>query len=130
MPEKVGILSAVILRILTSRAGVLRPKHIIQATGLAGKPRLPADIPGFDDFVSKNGKGIIHSTDVGNDAPAGPGEKVVVVGTGNSANDIAQACWENGAEVTMIQRGSSFVFHRDSNAKQFWEPLYSEMSVR
>ncbi|RQM04687.1 hypothetical protein DH86_00003940, partial [Scytalidium sp. 3C] len=87
---------------------VIHPKHIVQTTGLASKPRLPTNIPGYHDFVGKDGRGIIHSTAVGEDAAAGPGVNVVIVGTGNSANDIAQRCWENGAEVTLIQRGSSF----------------------
>lgn len=108
---------------------MLRPKHVIQATGLAGKAKVPDNIPGFNDFVSKDGRGIIHSTEVGDSAPAGRGDKVVVVGTGNSANDIAQACWENGAEVTIIQRGTSFIFRRESNYHLLFAPLYSENSV-
>jgi cation diffusion facilitator CzcD-associated flavoprotein CzcO len=37
------------------------------------------------------------------------GKKVVVVGSGNSAHDIAQDFHENGAQVTLIQRGSTYV---------------------
>ena len=32
------------------------------------------------------------------------GKKVVVIGCNNSAFDICGALWENGADVTMVQR--------------------------
>lgn len=34
---------------------------------------------------------------------------VVVVGTGNSGRDIAQNYYENGAEVTMLERSGTCV---------------------
>jgi len=38
------------------------------------------------------------------------GKKVVVIGTGNSGHDIAQNFFENGADVTMLQRsGPTFL---------------------
>jgi cation diffusion facilitator CzcD-associated flavoprotein CzcO len=36
-------------------------------------------------------------------------KKVIVVGSGNSAHDISQACCKAGASVTMIQRSPTFV---------------------
>ncbi|KAL5087554.1 hypothetical protein Trisim1_007775 [Trichoderma cf. simile WF8] len=100
-----------------------RTNHIVAASGLDGKPRLP-DIPGLASFKSKNGTGVIHSALAGEAAVAGPGEKIVVVGMGNSAIDIAQGSWENGAEVTMIQRGPSYFFRRDSLVKHGFMTAY------
>jgi len=36
-------------------------------------------------------------------------KKVIVVGSGNSAHDISQACCKAGASVTMIQRSPTLV---------------------
>ncbi|KAJ2972403.1 hypothetical protein NQ176_g7177 [Zarea fungicola] len=49
---------------------------------------------------------------------------------GNSAVDIAQGCWENGAEVTMIQRGPSYIFRRDSLVKYMYEPNFYKMTPK
>lgn len=43
---------------------------------------------------------------------------------GNSAIDIAQGSWENGAEVTMVQRGPSYFFRRDSLVKHGFMTAY------
>ena len=41
------------------------------------------------------------------------GKKVIVVGTGNSGHDIAQNYYENGADVTMLQRSGTYVITAD-----------------
>ena len=37
------------------------------------------------------------------------GKKAVVIGSNNSAHDICAALWENGADVTMVQRSSTHI---------------------
>ena len=37
------------------------------------------------------------------------GKKAVVIGSNNSAFDICGALWENGADVTMVQRSSTHI---------------------
>ncbi|GAA1738840.1 NAD(P)/FAD-dependent oxidoreductase [Luedemannella helvata] len=82
---------------------VVRPRHIVMATGVSGIPYRP-DIPGLSDFTGD----VRHTTEFVNGAPYA-GQSVVVVGTGNSAHDVAQELHRWGADVTMLQRGSTTV---------------------
>ncbi|KAH9948635.1 hypothetical protein B0H21DRAFT_219843 [Amylocystis lapponica] len=81
----------------------LHVQHLVLALGWGGAPKWP-NIPGQDMFAGK----VLHSTmhKTGKDFT---GKKVVVVGTGTSAHDISADCYENGADVTMVQRGPTFV---------------------
>lgn len=82
----------------------VRPRHVVLATGISGtEPNIP-DIQGSDDF----GGVLCHS----HGFPGGAefnGRKAVVVGSCNSGHDIAQELYENGADVTMIQRSPTYV---------------------
>ncbi|MFC9835532.1 flavin-containing monooxygenase [Rhodococcus sp. NPDC127530] len=78
---------------------VLRPQHIVLATGgIGGKPRIP-DLAGLSSFAGMT----VHSS-----AFTGGGEyagkKALVVGVGSSGHDIALDLYKNGCEVTMVQR--------------------------
>ncbi|RMJ19494.1 hypothetical protein PHISP_08819, partial [Aspergillus sp. HF37] len=57
------------------------------------------------------------------------GKKVVIVGSNNSAHDIAAALWEHDADVTMIQRSSTHIVKSDSLMKIGLGALYSEEAV-
>lgn len=90
------------------RDGVERqvhPRHIAWCAGHLGLPKIP-NFPGQDLFKGRIYHGSQHQ-DAGLDSPRG--KKVVVVGTGNSGHDIAQDFYEHGAEVTMLQRGGTYV---------------------
>ena len=86
----------------------LRPEHLVLATGMSGKPNLP-DFPGMDRFAGEQHHSSQHP---GPDAYRG--RKAVVVGSNNSAHDIAAALWESGADVTMVQRSSTLVVRSET----------------
>lgn len=50
----------------------------------------------------------MHSSTFKGGSPAYKGQKVIVVGSGNSAHDISQTCCKAGASVTMIQRSPTW----------------------
>jgi cation diffusion facilitator CzcD-associated flavoprotein CzcO len=54
------------------------------------------------------------------------GKKVVVVGTGNSGHDVAQNYYENGAQVTMLQRSGTYVISAKTGLFMLHEGLYDE----
>ncbi|XP_021300579.1 uncharacterized protein LOC110428987 [Herrania umbratica] len=54
---------------------------------------------------------------------------MLVVGSNNSAHDIAAAAWEAGVTVTMLQRSSTHVVRSDRFVEHAIGPLYSEDAV-
>ncbi|MFT5220867.1 MAG: putative flavoprotein involved in K+ transport [Gammaproteobacteria bacterium] len=102
---------------------VLKPKQLVLATGMSAVPNIP-DIPGIDSF-----KGDIHhsSKHPGGDKYAG--KKAVVIGSNNSAHDICADLWENGADVTMIQRSSTHIAKSETLMDLALGGLYSEQAV-
>lgn len=102
---------------------VLTPRHVVFATGMSGKPNVPA-FPGMDGFAGEQHHSSRHP---GPDAYAG--KKAVVVGSNNSAHDICAALWEHGADVTMIQRSSTHIVKSDSLMDLGLGDLYSERAV-
>nr|WP_218680961.1 NAD(P)/FAD-dependent oxidoreductase [Rhodococcus qingshengii] len=103
---------------------VLHPKYLVFATGAyAGSPTLP-ELPGIDSFQGT----AVHS----NDHEGGStlrGKRVVVVGAGASGHDVAQDAYEMGAaEVTMVQRGPTYVMSSQNGVTALHGDLYSETS--
>ncbi|SDE91658.1 putative flavoprotein involved in K+ transport [Salipiger thiooxidans] len=103
---------------------VLKPKQLVMATGMSGKPRIP-DFPGMDTFKGEQHHSSQHP---GPDAYAG--KKVVVVGSNNSAHDICAALWEHDADVTMLQRSSTHIVRSDTLMDIGLGALYSEKAVQ
>ena len=101
----------------------LRPKHVVLATGMSGKPNVP-EIPGQDVFRGDQQHSSQHP---GPDAYVG--KRVVVVGSNNSAFDICGALWEHGVDVTMVQRSSTHIVRSDSLMEIGLGALYSEEAV-
>jgi putative flavoprotein involved in K+ transport len=99
----------------------LHPRHIVFATGVfGGTPDIPP-IPGAAAF-----RGLaVHSSafDGGGDVA---GRRIVVVGTGASGHDVAQDAYERGAEVTIVQRGPTYVISSGYGIPAIHEALYSE----
>ncbi|KAI0021591.1 hypothetical protein F4780DRAFT_270744 [Xylariomycetidae sp. FL0641] len=84
----------------------MHPQHIVQATGHSGKKNFP-DFPGKDSFA---GDVLCHSSDFQGAREDGRGRKAVVVGSCNSALDIAQDYHEHGYDgVTIVQRSSTAI---------------------
>ncbi|KAJ2974456.1 hypothetical protein NUW58_g8652 [Xylaria curta] len=86
------------------------PKHIIQTTGHSGKK----DYPTFKGADSFKGDVLCHSSDFRGAKKNTDGRKAVIIGSCNSALDIAQDYYENGYDVTIIQRSTTTVI--SSNA--------------
>jgi putative flavoprotein involved in K+ transport len=102
---------------------VLRPKQLVLATGMSGKPNMP-EIPGMEEFRGDQHHSSQHP---GPDAYAG--KKCVVIGSNNSAHDICAALWEAGADVTMVQRSSTHIVRSDTLMDVGLGALYSEQAV-
>lgn len=85
----------------------VRPRHLIFANGLVGSPRMP-DLPGLKDF-----KGEVMHTSTFSSGADWKGKRALVLGTGTSAHDVAQDLHSNGADTTIIQRGSTTVVSID-----------------
>jgi putative flavoprotein involved in K+ transport len=101
----------------------LRPRQLVIAMGISGLPHVP-DFPGMDLFRGEQHHSSEHP---GPDAYAG--RRVVVVGSNNSAHDIAGALWEHGARVTMVQRSSTCVIRSETLMELGLGPLYSQEAV-
>jgi cation diffusion facilitator CzcD-associated flavoprotein CzcO len=100
----------------------LHPRHLVLATGFNRLPVMPT-VPGSEDF----GGLIAHSSSYrGNDQLAE--KRVLVVGTGSSGMDIAKDAWLGGAEVTLLQRGATYVLSTRHGVPSTWGTLYSENS--
>ena len=82
---------------------VVHPRHLIFATGVSSIPIYP-DLPGLKDFAGE----VAHSGSF-HDASHWKGRKALVLGTGTSGHDVAQELHAHGAEVTIIQRGKTYV---------------------
>lgn len=78
----------------------LHPSHVIVAAGVSGYPDIPR-VPGRETFMGR----VRHSSE-GTDDLDVKGKKVLVVGAGTSAHDIAQMSYMGGADVTLLQRSS------------------------
>ncbi|RAH72810.1 putative flavin-binding monooxygenase [Aspergillus aculeatinus CBS 121060] len=100
----------------------LHPRHLIWCTGHSGEPLVPT-FPGQEHF-----KGTVYHASQHDDASSHnvKGKKVVVVGTGNSGHDIAQNYYENGAEVTMLQRRGTYVITAEKGVLMMHEGLHEE----
>ena len=108
------------------RAGetvVLRPAHLVLATGMAGMSQMP-DIHGMERFA-----GVQHHSSKHAGGEAYRGRRVVVVGSNNSAHDICADLVEHGATPTMLQRSSTLVVRTDTMLRRGWGALYSEEAV-
>ncbi|RVW04254.1 flavin-containing monooxygenase [Rhodococcus xishaensis] len=102
---------------------VVHPKHVVLATGMQGKPHVP-DFPGREVFRGEQHHSSQHP---GPDAYAG--KHVVVIGAGNSSHDICQALYENGADVTMVQRSPMYVVRSETLMDLALGDLYSERAL-
>ncbi|KDQ16834.1 hypothetical protein BOTBODRAFT_30735 [Botryobasidium botryosum FD-172 SS1] len=82
---------------------IMHPKHLIIATGIVGEAVTPA-FKGIDTFKGP----IIHSSKF-KSGRTFSGKKTIVVGACNSAMDISLDLEQNGSDVTIVQRSSTYV---------------------
>lgn len=98
----------------------LHPAHVVLATGIASEPRLP-EFEGAEDFEGQ----VTHSsTHAGEDDYSG--RKAIVVGACTSGHDIAQELYESGADVTLVQRSSSYVMSSEKGVPMLFGGFYEE----
>jgi putative flavoprotein involved in K+ transport len=102
----------------------LRPKQLVLATGMSGIPNVP-QYPGAETF-----KGVAHHSSRHPGGAAFAGKKCVVIGSNNSAHDICADLWENGADVTMVQRSSTHIAKSSTLMELALGGLYSEAAVK
>ncbi|AEF40132.1 NAD(P)/FAD-dependent oxidoreductase [Hoyosella subflava] len=102
---------------------VLRPKQLVLATGMSGKPNVPT-FPGQEKFQGDQHHSSQHP---GPDKYAG--KRAVVIGANNSAHDICAALWESDVDVTMVQRSSTHIVKSDSLMEIGLGDLYSERAL-
>jgi cation diffusion facilitator CzcD-associated flavoprotein CzcO len=122
--KQVSLASRPLGLLLIRSLGTFHPRHVVQATGLNGEPRVPF-VPGVKSF-----KGITkHSTEFFTGTSKYAGKKVVVIGAGNSGHDIAHDAYRHGAEVTIIQRSPSYVVTQSACLKMIL-PRYNDYNVR
>ena len=102
----------------------VKAKHLVLATGMSGVPQMP-QIPGAPSFKGK----LVHSSGhAGGDG--WQGKRCVVLGSNNSAHDIAADLWEHGAaEVTMLQRSPTVVVRSEMLMELAWGKLYSQQAL-
>ncbi len=94
---------SVTLRRADGSERIMRPRHLIFATGVSSIPATP-DVPGLGAFRGA----IVHSGDYAN-GEQWKGRKALVLGTGTSGHDVAQDLFARGADVTLIQRSPTYV---------------------
>ena len=115
-------------QVFTERDGrpvELRPRHLVMALGVSGYPSVP-QIPGAEAFAGDQHHSSAHP---GPDAYRG--KRCVVVGSNNSAHDIAAGLWEAGAaEVTMLQRSSTLIAPVPALEKLAFAGSYSEQALQ
>ncbi|KXN82268.1 putative indole-3-pyruvate monooxygenase YUCCA11 [Leucoagaricus sp. SymC.cos] len=92
--------------------------HLVFATGFGGGATKSYDYPGLNIFKGQ----YIHSTEHKR-ASDHIGKRVVIVGSGTSAHDIARDFCDHGIDVTMVQRGPTYVM----SANPGWEFLNKGM---
>ncbi|MEN9417764.1 MAG: hypothetical protein RI988_1384 [Pseudomonadota bacterium] len=85
----------------------IRTPHVVVATGANRHPRRPA-LPGEDTFTGR----VLHSHAYRDAAPFA-GERVLVVGMGNTGAEIALDLCEAGVQAALSVRSAVNIVHRD-----------------
>ena len=93
----------VVLRRGDGAERVVKPRHVVMATGVSSIPIRPK-FPGLEDFKGT----VMHSGDYKIGHPW-KGKKALVFGTGNSGHDVAHDLHNSGADVTIVQRNTTLI---------------------
>ncbi|KAF8333879.1 hypothetical protein F5887DRAFT_991728 [Amanita rubescens] len=99
-------------------------RHLIFALGFKGGAPFMPQYSGMDKFKGQ----ILHSHQH-EKATNHVGKKVVVVGACTSAHDICEDYYNHGVDVTMYQRGSTYIMSVKHGMKILNGGLYAEDSV-
>lgn len=101
---------------------VLHPRHFVVAGGMFGSPRIP-QVDGLDSFEGE----YVHS-DAFTRGEDYSGKRALVVGVGVSGHEILHDLWEHGADVTALQRSSTYVVNYETYHK-YWSGQFTEDAV-
>ena len=93
--------------VATTTAGDIRTRAVVLATGIVSNPRRPG-LPGTDAFRGA----LMHSSSYRRPAPFA-GQRVLVIGVGNSGGEIASELAHHGARVTVAVRSGANVVPRE-----------------
>ncbi len=103
----------------------IKTKHLVFATGMSGMPNIPS-IKNSDQYKGD----YVHSSNFISGSSY-KDKNCVVVGSNNSAHDIAAELWEQGAmNVTMIQRSSTTVARSSTLLDLQTRGNFSEQAVQ
>jgi lysine/ornithine N-monooxygenase len=91
----------------TAAGAVIRSRAVVVATGIAANPFVP-EVPGRPEYRGR----VRHSVDYRN-AIGLRDQRVLVVGAGNSAGEIATEMAREGASVTLAVRNGAHVVPRE-----------------
>ena len=105
----------------TSEIRTFHPRHLIQATGHSGKKNQP-NVKGAETFKGR----LCHSSEFPGAQKNSKGKKAIVVGSCNSAHDIAQDFLEQGYEITIVQRSTTHVVSSKAITEIALKGIYSE----
>ncbi|KAG9502143.1 hypothetical protein J7337_004968 [Fusarium musae] len=101
----------------------LSTRHVVIATGAGSQTPVFPNISNKESF-----KGVLlHSVDY-SAAQAWAGKTGIVIGTGNTAHDVADDMYEVGMNVTMVQRSRTFIYNAQiptevSDRAMFTQPV-------
>lgn len=109
----------VTLRRADGSTRTMHPRHVVMAPGVSGLPIRP-HIPTLDHFAGV----VVHSSEY-EDGEPWRGKHALVLGSGNSAHDIAQDLHASGAKVTMVQRSPTLIVSVEPSG-QLAYALYDE----
>ncbi|KAF8661622.1 hypothetical protein AX16_001296, partial [Volvariella volvacea WC 439] len=105
--------------VTVKRAGgserVLVVKHLIFATGAGGESFNLPKYPGMNKFKGEMLHAYRHRRALDH-----AGKKVIVIGACTAAHDIAEDYYRHGVDVTMFQRGSTYIM----SVKNGWDVLF------
>lgn len=82
---------------------IVRPRHVIFATGVSSIPIKP-DLPGIETFAGD----LMHSSKYMSGSKW-KGKKGIVLGTGNSGHDVAHDLHVSGVQTSMVQRSTTLI---------------------
>jgi putative flavoprotein involved in K+ transport len=97
----------------------LHPRHFVVAGGLYGSPKIP-NIKGLSSF-----EGVWAHSDDFQDGANYAGKRALVVGAGVSGHELAHDLHEHSADVTMLQRSSTYVISYPTYHR-FFSTLFTE----
>ena len=106
------------------KAITLKPQQLVLATGMSAVANVPK-FPGAANF-----KGDQHHSSQHPGPDKYKGKKCVVIGSNNSSHDICAALWEQGADVTMVQRTSTHIVKSATLMDIALGDLYSEKALQ